>query len=207
MPMSHKSGARDIGQGATRAFIAIELPADVKGLITAHIEELKGVAPEGMKWVDPRIAHLTLAFLGNVPNMRLSVLSRIADRVGIASSPFNLQTGSVGAFPNPRRSRVLWLGLEGEIQILSELQSGLRKALLDEGFRAEKKAFNPHVTLGRARGKGFIRLGAEVLHPRVNDSVKFHVREIVLMSSVLTPRGPIHTPLHNSPLRGTADTC
>ena len=112
--MADDSSSRDSGPGTTRAFIAIELPADVKDLIAANIERLKGLVPREVKWVDPRIAHLTLAFLGNVSDNRLPALSRIVDCVGGACPPFSIKAGPLGAFPNDRRPRVIWLGLEGE---------------------------------------------------------------------------------------------
>lgn len=186
--------------GTTRTFIAVELPADLKRLIAAKIEGLRALAPRGMKWVDPRIAHLTLAFLGNVPDSRLTVLSRVVDNAATASRPFTLNTGPLGAFPNNRRPRVLWLGLRGATESLTTLHSRLQDELEAEGFAVEKRPFKPHVTLGRARGKGAVLLGEDGLNPQSGVNLEFQVRELVVMSSVLTPRGPIHTPLHRSGL-------
>ena len=207
MLMAAESGARNTGRGITRAFIAIELPAEVKELISVHIERLRGFVPRGIKWVDPSIAHLTLAFIGNVPDVRLIPLSRIVDAVAADSPSFVLSMGNLGAFPNTRRPRVLWMGLENDTKLLSGLESRLREALQDEGLPVEKRAFKPHVTLGRARVKGVIPLEDSDLAQQPINSIEFHVREIVLMSSVLTPRGPIHTPLHTSPLGVILDTC
>ena len=207
MLMAAESGARNTGRGVTRAFIAIELPTEVKELISVHIERLRGFVPRGVKWVDPAISHLTLAFLGSIPDAQLLLLSRIVDAVTTDSRSFSLYTGNLEVFPNARRPRVLWMGLEGDIRFLSGLHSRLQKALQDEGFPVEKRAFKPHVTLGRARGKGVIPLEDSDLAQQPINGIEFHVREIVLMSSVLTPRGPIHTPLHTSPLGVIVDTC
>ncbi len=186
--------------GATRAFIAVQLPADVKVLIAAHVERLKGLVPRGVRWVDPQAAHLTLAFLGNVPDSQLPTLSRIVGSIAAAFPPIRLETGPLGAFPNPRRPRVLWLGLHGDAQALSRIQGCLQDALETEGFPTERRAFKPHVTLGRARGRGVVSLPcADLDRPPANGRA-FEVREIVLMSSALTPRGPIHTPLKTAPL-------
>ena len=65
---------KDPRPAATRTFIAIEIPDKVKALIASHVERLKGLVPRGVKWVDPQTCHLTLAFLGNVPNDRLPTL-------------------------------------------------------------------------------------------------------------------------------------
>ena len=184
----------------TRTFIAIEMPVKVKDLIASHVERLKGFVSKGIKWVDPRTAHLTLAFLGNVPDTRLPTLPQIVDSVAAASPPIHLKTGPLGAFPNPRRPRVLWLGLDGDTQLLSRMQGHLQDALEADGFPRERRAFNPHVTLGRARGKGAIPIPEAVLNRLAEDTLALEVREIVLMSSVLTARGPIHTPIHRAPL-------
>ena len=184
----------------TRTFIAIEIPAKVKDLIASHVERLKGLVPRGVKWVDPQTCHLTLAFLGNVPNGRLPTLFRIMDTVATDSSPLHLKTGLLGVFPNPRRPRVLWLGLDGDTQLLSRMQGHLQDALEADGFLRERRAFNPHVTLGRARGKGAIPIPEAVLNRLAEDTLALEVQEIVLMSSVLTARGPIHTPIHRAPL-------
>ena len=183
---------------ATRTFIAIEIPVKVKDLIASHVERFKGLAPRGVKWVDPKTCHLTLVFLGNVPNDRLPTLFRIVDAVGADSPPLRLKTGLLGAFPDPRRPRIFWLGLEGDTQLLAVTQRRLQDALETDGFPRERRAFKPHITLGRARGKALIPLPEAALNGQAEDALAFEVRDIVLMSSILTPSGPIHTPLHSA---------
>ena len=182
----------------TRTFIAIEMPVKVKNLIASHVERLKNLVPQGVKWVDPQTCHLTLAFLGNVPNDRLPTLLRLLDAIAADFPPLRLKTGLLGAFPNPRRPRVLWLGLEGDTQLLAVTQRRLQDALETDGFPREQRAFKPHITLGRARGKGLIHLPETALNGQVKDALAFEILDIVLMSSILTPSGPIHTPLHRA---------
>ncbi len=198
--MANESVVGDISRDVPRAFIAIELPDHVKKLISAHIERLKSVVTGGVKWVDPGIAHITLAFIGSVPDTRLSLLSRIVDTVASDFPSFGLNTGRLGAFPNTLCPRVLWLGLEDEAQVLMQLQGRLRNALADKEFPTEERAFKAHITLGRARGKASVPLKQNALNFPETDSQRFVVRELVLMSSVLTPQGPIHTPLHRGTL-------
>ena len=189
---------KDPRPAATRTFIAIEMPAKVKDLIASHVERLKGLVPRGVKWVDPQTTHLTLAFLGNLPNERLSALSRIVDAVAADSPPLRLRTGLLGAFPSPTRPRVVWLGLEGDTQLLAVTQHRLQDALETDGFPREQRTLKPHITLGRARGNGFIPLPEPALNDQAKGTLVFEVRDIVLMSSILTPSGPIHTPLHSA---------
>ena len=189
---------RDPNPTTTRTFIAIEMPVKVKDMIASHVERLKGLVPQGVKWVDPQTCHLTLAFLGNVPNDRLPTLFRIMDTVATDSSPLRLRTGLLGTFPNPNRPRVIWLGLEGDTRLLAVTQRRLQDALEADGFPRERRVFKPHITLGRARGNGFIPLPEAILNDQAKDALAFEVRDIVLMSSILTPSGPIHSPLHNA---------
>ena len=189
---------RDPNPTTTRTFIAIEMPVKVKDMIASHVERLKGLVPRGVKWVDPQTTHLTLAFLGNLPNERLSALPRLLDAVAADSPPIRLRTGLLGAFPSPTRPRVLWLGLEGDTQLLTITQRRLQDALETDCFPREQRAFKPHITLGRARDKGFIPLPKTALNGLAENTLSFEVRDIVLMSSILTPSGPIHTPLHKA---------
>ena len=184
------------GSSFTRTFIAIEMPQTVKEIISAHIRRLKDLVPTGAKWVGPRTAHLTLAFLGDVLDDRLSVLPRVLETVAAKSPPFKLATGHLGAFPTIRNPRVLWLGMDGDTQSLSRTQLHLQDAFEEEGFPRETHAFKPHITIGRARGKGSIHLPEGALDFPYGVGVEFEVCEIVLKSSVLTPRGPNHTRLH-----------
>ncbi len=202
--MVNKSGSRGPAPDSTRTFIAIELPSEVKDLISGQIERLKGVVAGGMKWVDPHIAHLTLAFLGNVPDTRLPLLSHLVDDAGLDSTAFSLSTGQLGIFPNLRRPRVLWLGLEGDIELLLQLQRRLQNALSHKGFAVESRAFKPHVTLGRARGRGMVEIDEGALSIAGSNGLEFPVRELAVVSSVLTPGGPIHTPVHRAVLSALA---
>lgn len=196
--MAGKSDYRGPGLDTTRAFVSIELPGEVKELISGHIERLKDVVAGRMKWVDPHIAHLTLAFLGNVPDARLPLLSHLVDDVGLDSTAFCLSTGQLGIFPNLCRPRVLWLGLEGDIELLLQLQRRLQNALSNKGFAIERRAFKPHVTLGRARG--MVEIDEVALSIAGSNSLELPVRELAVVSSVLTPGGPIHTPVHRASL-------
>ena len=198
--MTSISGPSSLEGPATRAFIAVVMPEEVRDLISRHVERLQSLVPRGVKWVDPKTSHLTLAFFASVPTSRIPTTIRILDSVAAASPPLRLEAGPLGLFPNSRRPRVLWLGLEGDLNPLSVMHERLQNALETEGFSRERRPFKPHVTLGRARGKGPIPLPEGSLAFHQDDKLAFSVEEIVLMSSILTPCGPIHTPLHRAGL-------
>src|SRR5690242_13044572 len=109
----------DDSQQTVRAFIAVELPAQVHALLSTvqgELREMMGSAEGAVRWVRPEGSHLTLQFLGDVPS---ELVPRIEEglREAVAGvDTFLLEVSGVGAFPNPRRPRVVWVGLTGDAQ-------------------------------------------------------------------------------------------
>ncbi|HEY6010686.1 MAG TPA: RNA 2',3'-cyclic phosphodiesterase, partial [Nitrospirota bacterium] len=110
------------------------------------------------------------------------------------STGFRLDVGGVGTFPNPRSARVVWIGVSGEVEKLARLQAVAEDAMNGLGFEREKRAFTPHLTLGRIK----------YIHSRDRwmqalDSVKdaklpaFEVKSVSLMKSELKPSGAVYT--------------
>lgn len=183
----------------TRAFIAIHLPAEVQEVLGAVGQELAPRVPDrAVTWVKPDRMHLTLRFLGDTPVSRLDELAEMLDAVAAQYRPFQLQLDRLGAFPNERRPRVIWVGLGGDVQDAAALQKALDAALIPLGWQPEGKPFSPHLTLGRVK--------------RANDPIRlpwgkgvapasFTVGEIYLMESQLHPQGPLYTVRHASKLQ------
>ncbi len=181
-----------------RTFIAIHLPADVQAVLGAVSQELAPRVPQrAVTWVKPDRMHLTLRFLGDTPTGRLDALAEMLDAVAAQRRSFRLQLGPLGVFPDERRPRVIWVGLDGEVQQAAALQKALDVALVPLGWQPEGKPFSPHLTLGRVkRDNDRIRLpwGKGVA------PAAFTVREITLMESQLRPQGPLYTVRHASRL-------
>lgn len=181
-----------------RAFIAIHLPAAVQEVLGAVSHELVPRVPErAVAWVQPERMHLTLRFLGDTPVARLAELGTMLDEVAAQHRPFRLQLGQLGAFPNERRPRVIWVGLTGDVQRVAGLQKALEARLAPLGWQPEGKPFSPHLTLGRVR-----RDDEQIRLPwgKGVAPASFTVREIVLMESQLRPQGPLYTVRHRSAL-------
>ena len=183
---------------SVRAFVALELSQALKHGILGLIEELRA---EGVRasWSRSGTLHLTLKFLGDVDE---DVLPDVAEALGRAAAqvpPFELATGSLGAFPSPRRPRVLWVGVTAP-DALYDLQAALESELAGLGFPRERHRFHPHITLGRIRDPGVDDTGgilASLEAPR--GSVAVH--EVLLMRSTLAPRGAIHDVVGAIPLK------
>ncbi len=177
-----------------RSFVAVELPASIRqeiGLLHSRI------ATEGLRLVRPDLVHITLKFLGDVPEKDLNALAAALGEVKAA--PFPVQVKGIGAFPG-RSVRVLWLGLEGDF---SKLHQGIEKALAPLGFPPEKRGFSPHVTLGRV-GRPDVEISRQIQARMADfsdlDLGGFTVDRFYLKKSTLTRGGPIYENLAAFPL-------
>ncbi|MDH7597254.1 MAG: RNA 2',3'-cyclic phosphodiesterase [Methanothrix sp.] len=166
-----------------RCFVAVDLPEEIKRGVPA-IQQ--AIAMDGLKLVDPELVHITLKFLGEVPEGRVAEIREALARVRF--SPFQARITGVGAFPG-RSIRVIWLGATGSFE---ELARAVDTALEPFGFERDKK-FSAHATLARVKDPSLSRL----LSDRISgisdiDLGEFTVDRFVLKKSTLTPRGPIY---------------
>ncbi len=144
--------------------------------------------------------HVTLAFLGEQPADRLNALLQIGSVAATAGTPGTLRLGAVGSFGTRRAPRVLWVGLNGELDKLQALYAHLDRGLRDGGFAVEERAFSPHVTLARRRPNA--TGGAPADWPPQMQAMQFPLQELTLFESRLGPRGATYTPLGRFALGG-----
>ena len=107
-----------------RSFIAIELPPQVKSSLAAIQSRLKAGSCAPVKWVDPAIMHLTLKFLGYVKADAIGGVTSALKEACRGAAPLQLRIDGTGVFPGPRRVQVVWVGLDGDIAGLAQLQPG-----------------------------------------------------------------------------------
>lgn len=179
-----------------RAFLAVVPPPAALAPLVAAVDALRG---PGATWVPPERLHVTLAFLGEVPD---AVAARVGERVGTAVrdvAPFSVAVAGGGAFPRPARPRVLWAGVTGDTGALAALARVTRREARAAGADVERAAFVPHVTVARVRARDYDGTAAV----RALDGVAgepWPVTEVVLMRSVLGPR-PSYEQVVSLPLR------
>ncbi len=182
-----------------RSFIAIELPAEVRAELASIEEKLKVRRHPFVKWVDPESIHLTLKFLGSVSGETIPEIVEAMSLVAQPVSPFTLQIGGTGAFPNWQRPQIVWVGVGGEMGRLTTLQRELESALSPLGFPPESRSFSPHLTLGRLRERvtpeDRRRFGLWAQSVNFEASLSFEVNAVRLMKSQLTSSGPIYSEL------------
>ncbi len=182
-----------------RAFIAIDLPEKVK----SELKKLMGFLPQEkhIKWVDVKGAHLTLKFLGNIRESQVPEITENLIKIASSYNPFVLALSGCGAFPSLSKIRVIWVGTEGDIEILKEIQREVEEVMEKLGFQKEERPFKPHITLGRAKDAKKSDLLAKVLVEQSSfKSCEFTVKEIVLFKSTLTPQGAIYSPISIIPI-------
>ena len=136
-----------------RSFIAIELPDHLRLKITRLQEQLKSGGRAPVKWVDPNSIHLTLKFLGDIDAGITGKITTALEEAVRGVHPFHLEVKGLGVFPNLRRVNVIWVGITGEVDRLSQLQRRVESSLSPLGFAAESRSFRPHLTLARLRDR------------------------------------------------------
>ena len=176
--------------GRVRTFVAVVPPPSALAPLVAAVERLRGTYPAS--WVPAERLHLTLAFLGEVSE---DTAARVADGLREAASrrePFALRLNGGGAFPRPQRARVLWAGVEGDVDALTGLARASRRAARAARVEVERKPYVPHVTVARLRHGGDATAAVAALDAVRGD--EWTVGEVVLMRSVLGPK-PSYEPL------------
>ena len=192
---------------AIRAFIAIELPETIRQQLHTIEQQIQTRAGESarraVRWVPAGNMHLTLKFLGEVSANNVEVLARMLQREAAQHQPFEFSISGLGAFPNPRRPRVIWVGAEIPAS-MSALQRTIEAETRALGYPGEDRAFSPHLTLGRisqnARPDEVNQVARALGELQVGELGKVHVSSIHLFKSDLHPSGAVYTSLHQFPL-------
>lgn len=188
-----------------RAFVAIELSSEVLAALERVQDRLRrGEGGQAGRWVRAEGIHLTLKFLGEVPAERLEAIYQAVGRACLGRTPFELTVAGLGCFPNLRRPRVVWAGVEEETGRLASLQEAVERELSRLGFPPEGRRFTPHLTLARVQERASPReieaLGKAVGTAQIGELGKMRVEAVSVMKSDLRPEGAIYTELFRAPL-------
>jgi 2'-5' RNA ligase len=172
--------------------VAIELPDEVMRQLSSVCAKLDR-AFRDITWVRPEGIHLTLKFLGEVDEERVSVMTDALDAARQGVMPFTVKVGRIGAFPDMSRPKVLWAGVDGKGGLM-ELQRNIEEALFKLGFEKETRPFSPHLTLCRIKSlKEGRRLAALAGEFKGAPDAEFQVSSYALIKSVLSPKGAVYS--------------
>ncbi len=190
-----------------RTFIAIELDEKIKADLTKLEERLKAKVPQGsVRWVGPEGIHLTLKFLGDVPANRIEQIEQAIAQACAGFPSFSFSVGGLGCFPDARRPRVVWVGVQEERGILKRLQKAIEDGMEKLGFPPEGREFHAHLTLGRTQQRASSgdtrRLGQLVEEMDIGELGRMEARAVSLIKSDLRPTGAVYTRLAEVKLEG-----
>lgn len=188
----------------TRAFLAVEIPAEVRGAILKWIGNVESRV-KGVRWVSEDQIHLTLRFLGSVTQETLDEVKKRTEMVVATSKPSALTATGIGLFASLRRPRIVWVGLEGDVDPLVKLAQSLEEAFegLDIHQESQRRPFSPHITIGRIRhpkkAKGLEHL---IMAGKDKSFGDVPINEIALVKSELTSDGAVYSNLNIYTLGG-----
>ena len=182
-----------------RTFIALPLPAQWIGTLEQVITELDYANSGGVRWVRPSGIHLTLKFLGPTDAaLTPRIMDGLLENMDGALAPA-LSLSGLGTFPNRNNPRVIWAGVSGDMETLSDLQGRVETVAMSLGWAAERRPFRPHLTIGRVRDRISAgerrRLVAAISNCAVPRLASWRPDAVRLYKSELTPRGAIYTNL------------
>jgi 2'-5' RNA ligase len=187
-----------------RIFIAVDIGDAIRKRTTAFQEKLSSSA-SGVKWVDPKSMHLTLLFLGEVETLEIVSICRIVKEKASEIPPFMLEVAGLGAFPTPRRPKILWLGVRQGASELGQIHDALEEPLLELGcYRREDRAYTPHLTLGRLSQEEGGEWGPIFAKHADWHGGAAEVSEVLVMSSELRREGPVYSVMGRAKLKGAA---
>jgi len=175
-----------------RLFLAVFPPAEVQRAAYGLFEALRRPG-DGLSWVKPENLHYTLRFLGEVGEDGARRAAEAATEAAAKSREFAAALGALGAFPNPRRARVVWIGMSEGGEALVALAQDLDRTLAKRGFGAPDKPFSPHLTLGRVREPRRDWTAALAEPVPADPPARFTVDRLCVVESQLSPRGSIYT--------------
>jgi 2'-5' RNA ligase len=185
-----------------RTFLAVGLTPAIRAQLVA-LQETLARAADGIKWVEEENLHVTLLFLGDVDEREVTDVCRAAGETCARIAAFPMSVEGVGGFPHARRPRTLWAGVGTGAQELVALHDALEGPLVELGvYRREERAYSPHITLGRVKGdRPNERLPQALAKQAGRRGGEAEVREVLVMSSQLTPEGPVYGVLSTAKLR------
>ena len=193
---ARRLGALALGQaGVVRAFFGLPLPEEHRAELDPFLARCGALAPE-FRWTPAANLHLTVRFLGQV---EVAVADGIADRVAAAEPvSFEVRLGELGTFKRGRLARVVWLGLSAGAREAGALAELVEAECVRAGLEPERRRFNAHLTLARARPRDGSQLPAL---PDPPDLPGWRASELILYRSRPGRGGSVYESLRRVSLR------
>lgn len=190
-----------------RTFVAIELDDELRMNLGRLQDRLRAqVGSRTVRWVRPEGIHLTLKFLGDTPSAKVGEVQAALERAAAGMPRFTVTMGGLGCFPNTRRPRVVWVGLQEVTGTLARLRDAVEAEVSPLGFPAERRQFRPHLTLGRVQRRATAAevrdIGRAVASSPTGTVDEMTVCSVAYIKSDLRPTGAVYTILSEAELGG-----
>jgi 2'-5' RNA ligase len=185
-----------------RLFVAIELSKRVQSEL-GNVQTDLSRDCDGVRWIPSHQLHMTVKFLGDVPDRDVTKVSEAVAAAAARAAAFELEIAGCGCFPPRGPARIVWAGANEPTGTLLQCVDNVEGELEPLGFPRERRRFSPHLTIGRVRedrSGGRLRAAVEAY---TFDSMEQAVSSVTLMSSVLSPKGPTYTPVSKANLGQT----
>lgn len=185
-----------------RLFIALELPPAVQSALETPLQTIQSIpGSKAVRWTPLKNIHLTLKFLGDTPDTQVDEIQAAIESAGKDIPALDLTIQGIGVFPNPKRPRIVWLGLEDHSKQLKMLQRNIEQQMELLGFAPEQRSFSPHLTVGRVKKNAdwsaVAKLGEAIAQIDAGINIDWPCEAISLVKSDLRPTGPIYTSLYH----------
>lgn len=188
-----------------RSFIAVNIPFEIQSAVARSIVPLQKILSKPLvRWVPLDNVHLTLKFLGDVSPDNLARLADALKGEAQNHEVFSITVGGLGAFPNPRRARVLWIGLEAPVA-LKALMQGVETVSTLLGYSPEDRPFSPHLTIARV-GQNVSATGIQTIRTAIEGTNigtlgTININALHIYKSDLLRGGSVYTNLYTLPMR------
>jgi 2'-5' RNA ligase len=202
--LNARSGPLPENMSLLRTFIAVDIPPVIQQAIQYNVDNLRKSIGGSVRWVLVHNIHLTLKFLGDVSLTNVELLTQMLHAEADSCPSFDLSIGGFGSFPNSKRPRVLFIGIQSPVE-LEALQRGIESATVKLGYESDSRSFSPHLTIGRV--KDHISPSDQQRIPETLEETKIdslgiaRVDSVHLYKSELKPGGSVYTKLFSAPLK------
>lgn len=182
-----------------RLFVAWLLDDPVIAALS-RIQKTLANSCDGVRWINPQQLHMTVKFLGDIPDSDVTRVSEAVDRGAAKCTPFTISLCGCGCFPPRGPVRIVWIGAEETTGTIIQSAKEIIGELVDVGFEPEPREWSPHITIGRVRddrSHGGIR---DAVEASSLETLHQSVQSVSVMSSVLSKQGPTYTAIHTTEL-------
>ena len=182
-----------------RTFLSIPVPLMVrskKQMLYSTLEQ----SPAKINWVKDEQLHITIKFIGHTPENLFDEIKSLIIKVVASIKPFKITINNTGCFPVPERPRILWLGVDGDLQSMKNLYINIEKEMETIGFPLNDEEYFPHVTLARIKYPQKFTPDISTFLNSSYDPIDFKVDRVQFLSSELLPTGTLYTLLGSFPL-------